>query len=176
METTNQFRHALTRLYQRFSALQRGEKRCFGVTMTQCLALELLDLEGPKTVRGLAESLGLDTTTVTRVVDVIERDGLVRRARDERKDRRLVFVSLTTRGKALAEKLEGCAEDYCRRILGAIPPNERRTILRALERLVSAIDGLPAAQGAQGAKRPSKPRRQTMHNAVKKAAGKRNRR
>jgi DNA-binding MarR family transcriptional regulator len=71
MSTPAKFRETLTRLYQRFNALQRGEKRCFGVTMSQCVTLELLQQEGRKTVRELAEGLGLDTSTVTRVVDVL---------------------------------------------------------------------------------------------------------
>ena len=55
MSTPAKFRETLTRLYQRFNALQRGEKRCFGVTMSQCVTLELLQQEGRKTVRELAE-------------------------------------------------------------------------------------------------------------------------
>ncbi|MHC5052950.1 MAG: MarR family winged helix-turn-helix transcriptional regulator, partial [Planctomycetota bacterium] len=75
MARTGQFREALTRLSRRFNALQRGEKRCFGVTMPQCLALELLHQEGPRTVRGLADGLGLETSSATRLVDGLARDG-----------------------------------------------------------------------------------------------------
>jgi DNA-binding MarR family transcriptional regulator len=149
MAAPAEFRETLTRLYQRFNALQRGEKRCFGVTMSQCVTLELLHQEGRKTVRELAEGLGLDTSTVTRVVDVLVRDGLLRRTRDDVEDRRRVFVSLTTRGRRLAEKLEACADAYCERILVRIDPGRRADVLRALHLLVEAIDDLPAA-GAFG--------------------------
>jgi DNA-binding MarR family transcriptional regulator len=139
------FRKTITRLYQRFNALQRGEKRCFGVTMSQCVTLELLHQEGPKTARQLAEGLGLDTSTVTRVVDVLVRDGLLHRARDEKRDRRRVFVSLTGRGRKLAQQLEGCADEYCERILTQIPRAHRAEVLSALRLLVDAVDDLPAA-------------------------------
>jgi DNA-binding MarR family transcriptional regulator len=145
MPTASKFRETLTRLYQRFNALQRGEKRCFGVTMSQCVTLELLQQEGAKTVRDLADGLGLDTSTVTRVVDVLVRDGLLRRARDEKRDRRRVFVSLTERGRKLAKQLEACSDAYCERILARIPRDRREDVLHALRVLVDAIDELPAS-------------------------------
>jgi DNA-binding MarR family transcriptional regulator len=147
MSTPAKFRETLTRLYQRFNALQRGEKRCFGVTMSQCVTLELLQQDGRKTVRELAEGLGLDTSTVTRVVDVLVRDGLLLRTRDELQDRRRVFVSLTPRGRRLAEKLQACADKYCERILVRIPRDRRADVAHALRVLVEAIDGLPEGGG-----------------------------
>jgi DNA-binding MarR family transcriptional regulator len=136
------FRETLGRLFQRFNALQRGEKRCYGVTMSQCVTLELLHLEGPKPVRELAASLGLDTSTVTRVVDVLVREGMLERARDEAGDRRRVYVSLTRRGRGLAQKLQACADGYTERILGRIPREGREEVLHALGVLVEALDEL----------------------------------
>jgi DNA-binding MarR family transcriptional regulator len=141
MTPSRKFRETLTLAYRRVSALQRGEKRCFGVTMSQCVALELLLQQGPMTVRDLAR---LDTSTITRVVDVLVRDGMARRARDEKRDRRRVFVSLTGRGRALATKLERCADDYSERILKRIPAEMREDVIHTLRVLVDAIDELPA--------------------------------
>jgi DNA-binding MarR family transcriptional regulator len=138
-----QFREAVTQLSQRFNALQRGEKCCFGVTMSQCMTLELLHQRGRCSVRELAEGLALDTSTVTRVVDVLVRDGLVRRARDEKRDRRRVFVSLSERGRRLAKKLETSADEYCARILERIPPGRHAGVLDALLLVVTAIDEMP---------------------------------
>ncbi len=145
MSLARKFRETLTSAYQRFNALQRGEKRCFGVTMSQCVTLELLHREGPLAVRELALRLGLDTSTVSRVVDVLVRDGMLRRARDERGDRRCVFVSLSARGRGLAAKLEDRADAYCERILARIPADRREDVIHALRVLVEAIDDLPGA-------------------------------
>jgi DNA-binding MarR family transcriptional regulator len=144
MARTGQFREALTRLSRRFNALQRGEKRCFGVTMPQCLALELLHQEGPQTVRGLADGLGLETSSATRLIDGLARDGLVARRRDE-EDRRRVFLSLTESGNELAVRLEGCADEYTERILACIPRGQRRDLLAALRLLADAFEKLPGA-------------------------------
>ena len=147
MTSPRKFREILNLAYQRFNALQRGEKRCFGVTMSQCVALETLHLEGPMPVRELSQRLGLDTSTVTRLVDVLVRDGMAQRARDEAGDRRRVFVSLSETGCELAGRLESCADDYCERILERIPAERREDVFQALQLLVQAIDDLPATCG-----------------------------
>lgn len=137
-----QFREALGLAYQRVNALQRDEKRCFGVSLSRCVTLETLLREGSLPVRELASRLGLDASTVTRSVDGLVREGLVRRARDECRDRRRVFVALTARGRTLAQKLEHCADEYSDRILERIPPERREDVLHALGVLVEAVDGL----------------------------------
>jgi len=147
MTSPRKFREILNLAYQRFNALQRGEKRCFGVTMSQCVALETLHREGPMPVRELSQRLGLDTSTVTRLVDVLVRDGMAQRARDEAGDRRRVFVSLSETGCELAGRLEGCADDYCERILERIPAERREDVFQALQLLVQAIDDLPSTCG-----------------------------
>jgi DNA-binding MarR family transcriptional regulator len=147
MTNPRKFREILNLTYQRFNALQRGEKRCFGVTMSQCVALETLHREGPMPVRELSQRLGLDTSTVTRLIDVLVRDGMAQRARDEAGDRRRVFVSLSETGCELAGRLECCADDYCERILERIPAERREDVFQALQLLVQAIDDLPATCG-----------------------------
>ena len=136
------FRETLGLAYQRVNALQRDEKRCFGVSLSRCVTLETLLREGPLPVRELASRLGLDDSTVSRSVDGLVREGLVRRARDERRDRRRVFVALTPGGRALARKLERCADAYSDRILEQIPLEHREDVLYGLGVLVKAVDGL----------------------------------
>jgi len=136
------FRETLGLAYQRVNALQRDEKRCFGVSLSRCVTLETLLREGPLPVNELAGRLGLDASTVTRSIDGLVGEGLVRRARDEHRDRRRVFVTLTPRGRRLAQKLERCADAYSDRILDQIPPERREDVLYALGVLVKAVDGL----------------------------------
>lgn len=145
MNWTKAFRSALTGGYRRFNALQRGETRCFGVTMSQCLTLETLLEYGPQTVRQLAERLGLDDSTVTRLVDVLVRDGLLERSRADSGDRRRVYVALSERGAELATTLEACADAYCERILQRIPEKQRADVLAGMQILFEALDDLPAA-------------------------------
>ncbi len=147
MDTTDlqqKFRETFALTYQRVNALQRDEKRCFGVSLSRCVTLETLLAEGRLPVRDLANRLGLDASTVTRSIDGMARDGLVRRSRDERGDRRRVYVALTARGRTLARKLVRCADEYSDRIFERIPPDRREDVLYALGVLVDAVDGLQA--------------------------------
>jgi DNA-binding MarR family transcriptional regulator len=139
---SQKFRETLGLAYQRVNALQRDEKRCFGVSLSRCVTLETLLREGPLPVRELASRLGLDASTVTRSIDGLVRDGLVRRTRNERGDRRRVFVALSARGRSLARKLERCADAYSDRILERIAPEHREDVLYALGVLVHAVDSL----------------------------------
>lgn len=141
-DLSQKFRETLGLAYQRVNALQRDEKRCFGVSLSRCVTLETLLREGPLPVRDLASRLGLDASTVTRSVDGLVREELVRRTRDERQDRRRVFVALTARGRALAQKLEDCADAYSDEILARIPRDRREDVLYALGLLVEAVDDL----------------------------------
>jgi len=112
--------------------------------MSQCLTLEQILDDGRLTVRELAARLGLDTSTVTRVVDVLVRDGLLTRERDERHDRRRVFIDLTASGRALARKLVECADAYCARILAKVPVERRDHVVAALQLIIEAIDDVPS--------------------------------
>ena len=141
-DLAQKFRETLALTYQRVNALQRDEKRCFGVSLSRCVTLETLLQEGPLPVRELADRLGLDASTVTRSVDGLVREGLVRRARDENQDRRKVFVALSARGRTLAGKLVQCADSYSDEILARIPRDRREDVLYALGVLVAAVDDL----------------------------------
>jgi len=106
------------------------------------VTLETLLREGPLPVNELASRLGLDASTVTRSIDGLVREALVRRTRDERQDRRRVFIALTARGRTLAQKLEQCADAYSEQILARIPRERREDVLYALGVLVKAVDDL----------------------------------
>jgi len=141
-DLSKKFRETLGLAYQRVNALQRDEKRCFGVSLSRCVTLETLLREGPLPVNELASRLGLDASTVTRSIDGLVREALVRRTRDERQDRRRVFIALTARGRTLAQKLEQCADAYSEQILARIPRERREDVLYALGVLVKAVDDL----------------------------------
>ena len=64
--------------------------------------------DGPQTISGLAEREGVAQPTLTRMVERLEAEGLVRRRRSEH-DGRVVLVDLTPRG---VTELAGLRERY----------------------------------------------------------------
>lgn len=96
-----------------------------------------------ETVTTLATACLLRQPTLTKMLDRMERDGLVRR-RTDAADRRLVRVAATTRGEALVATLLLAARDHETEILTRHPE------VRAVKEL---LRGLIARQTARG-KRP----------------------
>jgi DNA-binding MarR family transcriptional regulator len=68
-----------------------------GIAVTDMKVIDLLDLTGPSTAGLLADLTGLTTGAITRILDRLEKAGLVRRERDPN-DGRKVIVRLE-RGK-----------------------------------------------------------------------------
>jgi len=66
---------------------------------------------GPETVTMLAEACLLQQPTMTKVLDRMERDGLVTRQQDVR-DRRLVRVHLAPKGEAMLDELLSAARAH----------------------------------------------------------------
>ncbi|MFI6539226.1 MarR family winged helix-turn-helix transcriptional regulator [Nonomuraea sp. NPDC050547] len=77
-----------------------------GLNATDYYALNLLDLSGPLTSGDLAAGTGLTTGATTRLIDRLEKGGLVRRATDPA-DRRKVIVESVARPEGLEQVLAG---------------------------------------------------------------------
>jgi DNA-binding MarR family transcriptional regulator len=100
--------------------------------------LVLVDRAGQLSQRELAEQLDMDPGNLVAVLDLLEADGVVARARGEQ-DRRQRLVSLTPAGdRLLAQALRATAAiDH--RVLAALPASRRqdydeltRSVYRAL--------------------------------------------
>jgi len=87
---------------------------------------------GAETVTALAEACLLQQPTMTKVLDRMERDGLVRRQQDGR-DRRLVRVSLTPRGEGMVGDLLAAARAHEAEVVARHPDASAiKDLLRAL--------------------------------------------
>ena len=82
---------ALTQLYD-------GELRGAGLTIAQFTLLQVLFRRGEVTQGGLGQILVLDTTTLTRTLQPLERKGWIERRQGE--DRRERRITLTKAGRA----------------------------------------------------------------------------
>lgn len=144
----------LDRLHRLAIALLRGvrvEDAASGIGAAPLSALSVLVFAGPLPLGALAAAEGVRAPTMSRLVDVLERDGLARRRPDPR-DARSVHVEPTPRGRAVI--LAGRARRLKRMGGGAatLTATERRRLaaaLPALERLVFAMRALPAPRAVK---------------------------
>lgn len=125
----------LVRMLQMF---ERDQVKPFGFTSTQCyVLLEILKIQS-LTMNELSDKLNLNTSTMTRVIDNLVRDGYIIRTRDEI-DRRIVLVSLTEKGTEAAMKLKESVNSYYKKIIASIPIGEVDNVLNSVNVLLDAF-------------------------------------
>jgi DNA-binding MarR family transcriptional regulator len=90
----------------------------------------------------LACAADLSPGTATEMLEGLAAAGLVRRKRSER-DRRVVLISLTARGRALVEQRRASLQPRWRAALAEFSDEELRTTAAVLERLRDMFDEIP---------------------------------
>lgn len=134
----NVARRSFTRIARFFNQLLRGQLTCGSLTIQQFYALEVLD--GKSLAMGdLADQVGLHQSTMSRVVDRLERDGYVVRKRDPGK-KRLVEVSLTADGRKLYRFLDRECREITSQLLESLPADRRKDCVDALDILARSVD------------------------------------
>ncbi|WP_051579789.1 MarR family winged helix-turn-helix transcriptional regulator [Pseudonocardia acaciae] len=105
----------------------------------QVLMLESVAHRGPLPVGTIARYAGLAQPTVTRMLNTLERQEVVRR-RASSQDERVVLVELTEEGRRLWEAKHAVLRDYQRDSLERFAPEERRAAVDMLRKLVAIIE------------------------------------
>jgi DNA-binding MarR family transcriptional regulator len=108
----------------------------FNVSLPQLKCLIALDEDGPLPPSRLAPYVMANSSTVTGIIDRLERKNLVSRSRTSR-DRRMVSISITEEGKALVQKVPFPIQPNTLRMLARLTAHERQGIIEALTRLTT---------------------------------------
>lgn len=114
------------------------------ITMTQLSVLRQLR-GGPLTVGRLGAEVGLSPASVTRLVDRLEKRGLVARSRDA-EDRRRVDVRLTSHGERVLGESKVVKGSDLHLAVEAMTGDERRSMTSSLARLLDLARGFAAAR------------------------------
>ena len=115
-------------------ALQRD----FGLTESQFAVLEALHHLGPQSQGQLCQKILRSGSNVTTVVDNLERDGLVRRERQE-DDRRVQIVSLTEQGRVIVRKALPVHVERITRLMGVLSKDEQTELGRICRKLGTSV-------------------------------------
>ncbi len=101
----------------------------------------LIELWGEDGLRGgeLAERLGVEPPTVTKMLRHLERCGLVSRRQDP-EDARSFRVYLTDEGRSLEEPVARCWERVEEKTLAGMSAGERRSFHRLLTKVRANLD------------------------------------
>ena len=97
------------------------------LTVSQFGVLEALYHKGPLCQRDLAAKILKSTGNITLVIDNLEKNGLVRRVRDN-EDRRFLTVHLTETGSTLITKVFGDVEAAIVCEMASLPEHEQELL------------------------------------------------
>lgn len=105
-----------------------------------CLMVLLArEREGGETTQSdLGEQLSIDKSNIARLCSKLQRDGHATQARSPTDGRGRV-VSLTVKGRRMAQRLEEASDERFRKILKAVPAGSRESMLASLRTLVLAV-------------------------------------
>jgi MarR family transcriptional regulator, lower aerobic nicotinate degradation pathway regulator len=106
-----------------------------GVRRPHFAVLVALDEDGPASQAELGRRLSIDTSDMVAVLNDLERERLVARARDE-SDRRRNVVRLTNAGARALERLAEQVEHAQTELLAPLSAKERRELERMLARVI----------------------------------------
>ena len=90
---------------------------------------------GPTSQNYLGRLVAFDQATIKGIVDRLEARGLVELCSDP-SDKRRRAVTLTTKGRKLAEPAIEKAKDITKRTVSPLSPSEQQTLVRLLKKLV----------------------------------------
>ena len=129
----------LTDLIKRYQFRDRNTICCEDVSVSQCYALKELGQEGSLAMTRLAERMRLTISTLTRIVDQLERKGYAKRRRLTA-DRRVVHVELTAPGRRILRRIEALIRESECGVLKRLSSAEREGLLNGLRQLNAALD------------------------------------
>ena len=131
-------RLSFTRLARFINQLMREQLFCGPVTVQQCYTLEAL-IDGPKSMSVLAAEVALHQSTLTRIVEKLEKQNLLSRRRKE-DNQRAVEVQITEAGKQVHALLETQSSQMISQLLDLIPQNRRVAVVDSIEELANLLD------------------------------------
>jgi DNA-binding MarR family transcriptional regulator len=96
-------------------------------------------IDGPKSMNALAAEVALHQSTLTRIVEKLEKQNLLVRRRKEN-NQRTVEVQITEAGKQVQALLEEQSSQMISKLLDLIPQNRQVSVVESMEELAKLLD------------------------------------
>lgn len=133
--------HLLREIARTHQVMMNAFSREIGVPASQATLMRLIaTANGGIGVTDLAAELGVNAAGVTRQVQLLEAEGLVRRRTDSR-DARRNYVTLSARGEKLFRELHERSHEMERLLVEAIGAKELTAAADVLAKLRSFVEG-----------------------------------
>ena len=108
--------------------------RTYGMNPTEFAVLELIYNKGEQTVQKIGEKVLIASSSITYVVDKLEKKELLRRTPNP-EDRRIILVSITEEGRKMMDEIFPNHSRSVQKILGGLDAEEKSLIIGQLKKL-----------------------------------------
>jgi DNA-binding MarR family transcriptional regulator len=135
---TNYAPYLMNRIMGRYNASLRDEMAGLGLTTPKMRALAVLSVIDGPLIRELAVFSVVEQSTLSRALDQLEGDGLVRREADA-SDSRATRIFITEAGRVTFETLWPRMAEAHSRMFRGIPEDERRAFVATLQTMLTNI-------------------------------------
>lgn len=133
--------YLLNRAGARIATAFSEEVRPLGATLQIWRVLAALHDRDGRRMGDLSETTSIEVSTLTRLVDGMEKKGLATRRRDI-SDARVVTLFVTTAGRRMTQKILPIAQRYEKVVLQGFSEAEAAMLKAALHRLYDNMDAL----------------------------------
>jgi DNA-binding MarR family transcriptional regulator len=133
--------YLLNRAGARIATAFGEEMRPLGASLQIWRVLAALREKDGRRMGDLSQTTSIEVSTLTRLVDNMEKSGLVERRRDGA-DARVVALHVTAAGRRLTRRILPIAERYEQVALKGFSTQEAGLLKAALRRLYENMDGL----------------------------------
>ena len=103
------------------------------LTLPQILLLSSISSEGTD-MSSLSKQMGVDNSTMTRLIGILIRNGWVEKFKGEN-DKRVVFVKITVKGEIIRQEIDNKINDFGLEIINTINSEDRNDIRESLTTL-----------------------------------------
>jgi len=133
--------YLLNRAGARIAAAFNADMRQIGASLQVWRVLAALREQDGRRMGDLSKTTSIEVSTLTRLVDNMEKDGLVVRRR-EAGDARAISLHVTPNGRRLTQRIVPIAERYEAVALKGFSAAEIAVLKKALRRLYDNMDAL----------------------------------
>lgn len=137
---------AIVFLYTESRRITKDMAARHGLTGPQLAVLKMLEPVGKLSLSELSWKIRARNSTVTGIIDRMEREGMVERRRSDQ-DRRVVHIVLTRKGQKLADGVPVAPVQIFRQVLGELSGRDAAELRRILTRLARRVRELVDEKG-----------------------------
>lgn len=131
------FFEAMSGLHLAISGSKLDPLRKFKLSPPQVKVLYLIN-HGDQTVNQIARQMNISSSAVTQMIEGLVKSGYLERRTDS-KDRRVVHVLFTERGKKRFEEFRKIHFEHMEKLLSALSDHEMETLISLPEKIARAL-------------------------------------